>query len=122
MADIFSVGDGSRSFPDLMDFLLTVDLEVLVDVRSRPRSRFSWFNKAYFETFLGEKYLWLPSLGGLDKNITEKQFQEGMDQLVELAKTKRVAVLCSEKDFKRCHRHTKLEPELRLQGLNVIHL
>lgn len=122
MQTIFTSGHGSRSFVDLMDLLLTVDFEVLLDVRSRPRSRYSWFNRAYLESFLGEKYLWLPSLGGLDKNITEEQFQAGIDHLTELAKVKRVVVMCSEKDFKRCHRHTKLEPELRLQGFNIIHL
>lgn len=122
MQQIFSAGHGQRSFADFMDLLLTVDYELLVDVRSRPRSRFPWFNKAQFDNFLGDKYLWLPSLGGLDKNLTEEQFQEGLSRLTDLAKVKRVVLLCSEKDFKRCHRHTKLEPELRLRGFNIVHL
>ena len=122
MQTIFTSGHGSRSVVDLMDLLLTVNYEVLVDVRSHPRSRYSWFNKAYFEAFLGQKYIWMPSLGGLDKDLTEAQFQEGMEQLTELARVKRVVLMCSEKDFKRCHRHTKLEPELRLRGFNIVHL
>lgn len=122
MKTIYTVGHSTRSLTEFMDLLLSVDLDILVDVRSRPRSRFPWFNKGYLVSLLGEKYLWMPSLGGLDDEITEGQFQEGLAQLVKLADKSRAVLMCSEKDFKRCHRHTKLEPELRLKGFNIAHL
>jgi len=122
MFTCFTLGHGSRSFTDLIDLLLTVDFELLVDVRSRPRSRYPWFNKSRFDAVLGDHYLWMPILGGLDKGITEVQFQNGIDDLIKLAQSKRIVLMCSEKDFRKCHRHTKLEPELRLRGFNVIHL
>lgn len=99
-----------------------VDFELLVDVRSRPRSRFPWFNRARLEATLGERYLWMPALGGLDDSIAEEEFQSAIEELVKLAKVKRVVIMCSEKDFKSCHRYTTLEPEIRLRGFNVIHL
>lgn len=122
MLTIFTAGHGTRSFTDFIDLLLAVDFELLVDVRSRPRSRYSWFNKSRFEIALGDRYRWMPMLGGLDDTITEKEFQSAIGELVELAKVKRVVLMCSEKEPQRCHRHTKLEPEIRLRGFNVIHL
>lgn len=122
MKTVYSAGHGTRSFMDLMDLLLTVDFEVLVDVRTRPRSRYSWFNKARFEIALGNRYVWMPALGGLDETITEEEFQSAIGELLELANVKRTVILCSEKEYRRCHRHTKLEPEIRLRGFNVIHL
>lgn len=122
MKIIYSAGHSTRSFNDLINLIESVDFDLLVDVRSKPRSRFSWFNKANFEVVLADKYIWMPSLGGLDKSLTEEDFQNGIDKLIHLADTKKIVLLCSEKDYKKCHRHTKLEPELRLQGYNIIHL
>jgi len=101
------------------------DIELLVDVRSIPSSRFCpQFNKSALYATLSLhsiKYLWKgKNLGGKDINVN---YEEAINALVTLAKQGvRIAVMCSEKDYRKCHRYTVLTPSFEAEKVSVIHL
>ncbi len=87
--------------------LTTNGVTLLVDVRSKPHSRWvPHFNKNNLEAYLPMLYVWMPNLGGLDKNISVDVFEEGIEELIRYAKHYKVCVMCSEKDPAKCHRTT----------------
>ena len=50
-------------------------------------------------------------------------YEEAINELTELAKSgKRVCVMCSEKDYKKCHRFTMLTPSFEERGLLLVHI
>lgn len=132
---IYTIGHGNRLASELIALLKENEIQVLVDVRSAPYSRFNpHFNKEILEITLKEAGLRYEfagkQLGGrptdpscyksgklppegsdylheVDYPQVMKQwwFQRGIDFLLELAETATVAILCSEEDPANCHRH-----------------
>ncbi len=49
-------------------------------------------------------------------------YQAGIDQLLDLAGTEQVAVMCSEGDHRRCHRHLLITQTLLGRGVRVLHI
>ncbi len=49
-------------------------------------------------------------------------FQEGIDRVLARAQTQRIALLCSEEDPSRCHRHLLIGRVLRERGVAVSHI
>jgi uncharacterized protein (DUF488 family) len=49
-------------------------------------------------------------------------YQSGIDQLLDLAQTEQVAVVCSEGDHRRCHRHLLITQTLLERGVQVFHI
>ena len=49
-------------------------------------------------------------------------FQSGIARLLEFAEDRRVAVMCSEEDPAKCHRHHLIGRYLTKQGVKVIHI
>ena len=121
---IYTIGHSNRSLNEFVNRLQEYDIERLVDVRTRPYSRFCpWFNKNSLSEqlasygivydFKGER------LGGLGEN---KDYDGAIAELVELAKAERIAIMCSEADFKKCHRHTMIKPDLIKRDVEVEHI
>lgn len=123
--------------------LLTMHrIEVLVDVRSQPYSKYvPQFNKRQIESVLaiqGIKYLFLGrELGGrplapehydsdgrvLFTRIAETQvFLDGMSRLKNGIEKYRVALMCSEEEPSECHRHLLLGRVLAKEGISVWHI
>lgn len=120
---LFSLGHSKRSWRDFCDLLRANGITALVDVRSRPASRFCpWFSRPFMEPNLSPiKYVWLgASLGGLDADVPPHLFREGIDALMQLAESETVAFLCSERDPKKCHRSTVIQIEVEALGAEVI--
>ncbi|WP_394620062.1 DUF488 family protein [Lentzea sp. JNUCC 0626] len=115
-------------------------INVLVDVRLTPISRKRGFSKTALSTAVtsaGAGYLHLRGLGNPKTNragfggslqelseardrysalLTDEAAETALDQLVELAKHQRVAVMCFEADEQRCHRDVVLhQVRLRLE-------
>lgn len=122
---IFSIGHSNVSIGIFIKKLKEYKIKVLVDVRTIPLSRYCpHFNEKPLRATLAKEtinYLFRgANLGGRAVNV---QFEETINELVELAKSgKRVCVMCSEKDYQKCHRHTVLTPLFEKQGLLVIHI
>ena len=49
-------------------------------------------------------------------------FLDGLDRVLAQARTSRIALLCSEEDPSRCHRHLLIGRVLRERGVPVSHL
>lgn len=119
----FTLGHSNHSAEKFIGLLRQHPIELVVDVRSQPVSRFSpHFRKQNLEKLLaqhGMGYVWLEALGGRPKDprlydaqgradyaamaVTEP-FRQGLETLKELAGERGVALLCSEEDPNRCHR------------------
>ena len=117
-------------------------IEVLVDIRSNPVSRFARFaNKAKMPPLLeaeGVEYRWMgDTLGGkpedssfynekgrpdFEKMRTTSGFREGIAELAELAQEKLVAIMCAEEDPTGCHRTLLVAPELQELGFHIVHV
>ena len=139
---IFTVGHSNHSLEVFINLLKSHKIDVLVDVRSKPFSRFSpQFNKEGLEKTVragGIKYLFLgKELGGrpqgsefhdnygfvLYSRIAESPlFLEGIDRLIRGIKTYRVAVMCSEENPANCHRRLLVGRVLAKRGVSVRHI
>ena len=136
---IYTIG---HSNIELEDFLSLLEgIEVVVDVRSVPFSKYApQFNlknvKSALES-IGIEYKYLGNaLGGRPKdgdcyengkvvyeNIMRKEwYRKGISGLIELAAKKKVAIMCSEEDPYRCHRHHLISQSLLKEGMEIFHI
>ena len=122
---LFSVGHSNHDLNDFLELLTENGIEIIVDVRTFPSSQYSpQFNRNFLQKQLrnsGIRYEFLgDSLGGrpdgdayyddegyvlYDQMKESEIFLTGMDQLLDLAKNSRVAMMCSEGVPSDCHRH-----------------
>jgi uncharacterized protein (DUF488 family) len=122
---IWSVGHSNVPINIFLNKLKENKIEVLVDVRTIPLSRFCpHFNEKPLRATLAKENINYLSrgtnLGGRAVNV---RYEEAIDELVTLTKQGiRVCIMCSEKNFEKCHRYTVLTPSLEERGLLVIHI
>lgn len=128
---IFTIGHSTRTIANFVALLRQVDVDVLVDVRSIPRSRaMPQFNTDVLPGSLaaeGIGYRHMRALGGrrhhpkgappstntlwrvsafrnyADYAMTDA-FRAGLDELLVLAHEHRCAIMCAEAVWWRCHR------------------
>src|SRR5262245_66652910 len=131
MYPFFTIGHSTRSIPEFVELLREVQIELVVDVRTVPRSRTNpQFNRSTLPTTLSEfdiDYEHMAQLGGLrppsptvpptlnafwqnasfhnfaDYAMSE-EFTSGLARLRELGHAKRSAIMCAEAVWWRCHR------------------
>ncbi len=121
----FSFGHSNQPLVNFCIELVNHRINVLVDVRTKPYSRWNpQFNRQILEhhlNLLDIAYVWKgQNLGGLGENVN---FDENIKWLADLVKTgQRVVVICSEKNYKNCHRHLVIEPELQKYGVKMEHI
>lgn len=122
---IFSIGHSSKTIDTFLGKLKENKIGVLVDVRSLPVSRFCpHFNKNALRDTLARaniQYLYRGhNLGGLGENV---DYEKTVDELVDMVKKgSRVAVMCSEGAYIKCHRYLTLTPSFEDRGLSVTHI
>lgn len=121
---VYTIGHSNKSLEIFRTRLERHGIQRLIDIRTRPYSRFCpWFNRNSLTEHLEQYGITYDfrgnNLGGLGENV---DYDETLDELVELAKTERIAIMCSEADFKKCHRHTMIEPDLMKRGVEVEHV
>ncbi len=142
---IYTIGHSNHSIEFFIELLRRFDIEVLVDVRSYPYSKYvPHFNRENLNPVLedaGIEYVYMGNLlGGLYtlgkrkellkpdgkidwKKVREQDFfKEGMDKLIKLAEDRTVAVMCAEENPLRCHRFFLISPALVEQGVEVLHI
>jgi uncharacterized protein (DUF488 family) len=135
MATIYTVGHSNHDSDRFLALLLGRGIDLLVDVRSSPYSRcVPQANREILPRALANSrigYRWMgESLGGkpqgavvdYDKLRASPFFQQGITELIALADQHQAAIMCSEGDHRRCHRHKLITPALLDQGVNVIHI
>ena len=126
---IFTVGYQGRSPEGLVQLLRSEGVEVVVDVRSAPRSVRREFDRTNLEPFLprnGIGYFHLPQLGGLregtyQEHMASEEFRLGMESLQGIARERPTAIMCMEPRPSSCHRRF-IARRLTELGWEVIHL
>jgi uncharacterized protein (DUF488 family) len=127
---IFTLGTGRRSEEDFVEILLSYNIEVLVDVRSFPKSKMPAFNREYLEGLLereGIEYHYLgKELGGFRKGGYEVYtltdvFRKGIEELEGIAEDRVAVFICAERFPWKCHRRW-ISRELHRRGWRVEHI
>ncbi|GAA4100558.1 DUF488 domain-containing protein [Mucilaginibacter panaciglaebae] len=138
----YSIGHGNRRIEAFINLLKLNQIDILIDVRSLPYSRFSpQFRQANLKASLNDveiTYLWLGNeLGGRPKDQSLycngqvsyeaiKQtdlFKSGIQQILSFSKSGiKVTLMCSEGDQNNCHRKHLISDELLKIGFDVIHI
>jgi uncharacterized protein (DUF488 family) len=141
-ARILTIGHSNHPVERLVALLQQHGVDVLVDVRSQPYSRFAHqFNRENLQpvvTNAGLRYLFMgEELGGrqlgkiadhqerlaaYDRIAALPAFQQGIERVLTGAQEYRIALLCAEEDPTECHRRVWVTRALRERGANVAHL
>jgi uncharacterized protein (DUF488 family) len=140
---IYTIGHSNHPIDKFIDRLRTHEIECLVDVRSAPYSRFSpHFRKQSLEVHLwdaGIRYVYLgDELGGwpgesqgnrkaalsdYERMAQEPSYEAGLQELLEIAGTRRTVIMCSEENPTHCHRNLLIADSLlRRQLAEVQHI
>lgn len=142
MEPVFTLGHSSHEAERFLDLLRLHGVAAVLDVRSRPASRFApQYNGAAMARWLraaGIAYRWLgEGLGGrpADPGFFDPTgrpdyrrmsgsavFTAGISAVIEEAAARRVALVCAEKDPANCHRAKLVAPALILRGIAVHHI
>jgi uncharacterized protein (DUF488 family) len=145
-ATLYTIGHSTRPLDEFVAVLQAHAIQTLVDIRSLPMSRrLPHFNREALEKTLAEagiRYVWLKELGGRRKKIRDDspnialrndsfrnyadymltdEFQQGVAELVTLAKQSRTAYMCAERVYFRCHRML-VSDWLVAHGHEVLHI
>jgi uncharacterized protein (DUF488 family) len=142
---IWTVGHSTRTFEHFLELLHSQNIQAIADVRRFPGSRkYPQFNAESLESSLREHevaYEWFQDLGGRRKPnpnsqnvawrnasfrayadyIQTNEFREGLSRLIQLAREKRTAIMCSEAVWWRCHR-SLISDVLKVEGVEVLHI
>lgn len=139
---IYTVGHSNHSLAFFLELLHRHDIEVLIDTRSSPFSRYApQFNRDALKSAIldaGIKYgSYGRELGGRPENTdfydaagradyaqiaASKLFQSGLTRLVAGSVKHRVALLCSEENPSVCHRRLLISRVLFEAGLSIAHI
>ena len=142
---MLTIGHSNRPIEEFLGMLTAHGVELLVDVRTVPRSRHNpQFNRETLPRTLagaGIRYEHMLGLGGLRhaqkdsvntgwKNLSFRgyadymqsaEFPENLRRLMKLAESSRTAILCAESVPWRCHR-SLIADALTIRGIPVSHI
>lgn len=145
--ELLTLGHGTATADELAKLIREAAIESIVDVRTVPKSRrHPQFWREEMELWIPERsgsaYRWEPTLGGFRKvnrnssNVALRHpsfrayadymetdaFSCALAELLAQAAAARVAILCSEAVWWRCHRRLISDAALLLCGASVQHL
>lgn len=137
-----TIGHSTRSSKEFIRLLKAHRVQRLVDVRTVPRSRHNpQFNRTELSPALHSArlhYRYMPGLGGFRyarrdsintgwhnasfrgfaDYMQTPEFRTNLDELIELAKSERIAIMCAEAVPWRCHR-SLIADALLARGIEV---
>lgn len=143
---VYTIGHSNHPLDAFLDLLRRHGATLLVDVRSQPYSRWvPTYNREQLTRQLqagtGMGYRFMGQvLGGRPEDralyddpdangrpdyarvAASPAFQEGIAALVALARDQTLALMCSEGDYRECHRALLLTPSLLALGVRVMHI
>ena len=142
---VWTLGHSTRPLPEFLELLARFRIEALADVRRFPGSRrHPQFAEAALRKTLtdeGLEYRWMPQLGGRRRprpdsphtawrnasfrgyadHMDSTEFARALDELMDLARRRRTAIMCAELLWWRCHR-ALISDALRVRGFEVLHI
>lgn len=139
---IMSIGYSRRNVDDFVDILLRNNVLFLIDVRSKPYSKYSPdFNQDTFKLYLKSrniKYVFMgDTVGGLPKESScytegkvdygktanSQNFKKGLSRLIKASSLDvNVAIMCAEMKPEDCHRSKLIGEELKKNNVYVQHI
>ncbi|MHC8508931.1 MAG: DUF488 domain-containing protein [Rhodospirillales bacterium] len=138
---VFTVGHSNHSAEVFLALLKRREITALCDVRSAPYSRFNpQFSRDALARSLGEAgvtYIFLGrELGARTKDTScyadgqvdydllaeTALFKRGLARVIEESRTRRVTLMCAEKDPLDCHRTILVSRRLAEAGVPVTHI
>ena len=162
--EVYTIGHSNHTWERFAALLRQHGIEVLLDVRTNPVSRWAHFaSKRTLPGLLegeGMRYVHMgDSLGGklapstgsgqapstgsptsrgeggespelydskgkpdYEKMRSSAGFQQGIEELLKLARDSRVAIMCAEEDPTRCHRTLLIGPQVRQHNMGLRHI
>ncbi|MDI6819506.1 MAG: DUF488 domain-containing protein [Candidatus Hodarchaeaceae archaeon] len=128
-ARIYTIGYGNRKFDDFLALLERFGIELVVDVRSFPTSKWPEFVKENLQETLparGIDYVHLRELGGYrrggyEAHMHTADFKHGLEKLTQLARERVATIMCVESSPSACHRRF-IARRLRRRGWEVVHI
>lgn len=144
----FTIGHSTRTIEEFVGLLRLAEVGLLADVRTVPKSRTNpQYNKDVLPRNLEAVqigYRHFPALGGLRSRSQEiapevngfwereafhnyadhalsEEFQAALEQLIEMGRERRCAIMCAEAVWWRCHRRI-IADHLLARGEQVFHL
>ncbi|MDP9025432.1 MAG: DUF488 domain-containing protein [Candidatus Eremiobacteraeota bacterium] len=145
--DLLTLGHGTATADELARLIREASIESVVDVRAFPESRrHPQFCREEMERWVpestGSAYVWEPTLGGFRKSnrnsnnvalrhpsfrayadyMETETFTDALAALLAAAAAARLAILCSETVWWRCHRRLISDAAFLLRGVRVRHL
>ena len=142
MTTLYTIGHSNHTWEAFARLLADHDIEILVDTRSNPVSRYAPFsNHRTLPGLLEEvdiEYMFFGGpLGGKPKNEAfydakgkpdyhkmraTEEFDEGIDIVASMARRSNVALLCSEEDPAQCHRLLLIGPAMEQRSVDMLHI
>jgi uncharacterized protein (DUF488 family) len=146
--EFYTIGHGTRPIAGFLELLNEAAVRLVVDVRTAPHSRANpQFDRAAFANSLAAvavEYRHIAELGGLRSRQKEipastnafwqnqsfhnyadyamsRQFQSALEELRELGRANRCAIMCAETLWWRCHRRI-ITDYLLTAGETVFHI
>jgi uncharacterized protein (DUF488 family) len=140
--DIYSVGHSNQSLKQFLQLIKGAGIDRLVDVRSQPSSKYSphfslaSIRRAAVEAGIAFEYggaalggrptgpEFYDAAGHVDYAALSRApfFEQGIDALIDSAKSGRIAVMCSEEDPAGCHRRLLIGRVLAGRDVTMLHL
>jgi len=141
-----SVGHGTATESAFGSLVQAAGVSTVIDVRrfagSRRSPHFAHDEMARWLPQAGIAYRWVPALGGRRKaapdspnlglhnpqfrayadHMSTSEFSSAVSQLLEVAATSSVAVMCAESVWWRCHRRLLADHLVLVEGMLVEHL
>jgi len=142
---ILTIGHSTRPASEFIRILKAHQVKRLVDVRTVPRSRHNpQFNRTELSAALHSArlhYRYMPGLGGFRRPARDSvntawrntsfrgyadymqtaKFQKNLEDLIELGKSERTAIMCAEAVPWRCHR-SLIADALLARGIEVLEI
>jgi uncharacterized protein (DUF488 family) len=139
---VLTVGHSTRTSKEFIQLLKAHKVQRLVDVRTVPRSRHNpQFNRSALSPALHSSrlhYTYFPGLGGFRHARRDSpnagwhnasfrgfadymqttEFRENLEELINLAKSEQIAIMCAEAVPWRCHR-SLIADALLARGIEV---
>ncbi|MEH1957418.1 DUF488 domain-containing protein [Nostoc sp.] len=145
---LFTIGHSNHSTNKFLELLRANGILCIIDVRSIPHSKYNKnFVKGHLSSELSQNgidYIWMgDALGGRrddlessigfredDRYDSDEKYNNGVLELMHIAFTKPTAIMCSEEDPRRCHRHKiiahtllhKLPDTHKINNLKITHI
>ena len=147
---LYTAGHSTTDLDEFVELMTENEIEIVADVRSKPRSRLPHFDQVPLEhalndarvayRFLGDRLGGMPRdarvasrwrQGHLDPTIvahlrSTEEWQDGITELTDVIAKRggtNVCIICSEADANECHRKAvALDAAAALPGLEIVHI